>query len=95
MNDQSSAIKDILKKYPRVNLITTDLIIHKLTRLSKYLGCNLFVLRDDLTGFALGGNKTRKLEFLIGDAILKKADCVCTRKATSFSRNAAAAGIYY
>lgn len=34
--------------------------------------------RDDLTGFALGGNKARKLEFLIADAMAKKADVVVT-----------------
>jgi 1-aminocyclopropane-1-carboxylate deaminase/D-cysteine desulfhydrase-like pyridoxal-dependent ACC family enzyme len=44
-----------------------------------------------LTGFALGGNKTRKLDYLVGDALARKADTLVTMKATSFSRNAAAA----
>jgi 1-aminocyclopropane-1-carboxylate deaminase/D-cysteine desulfhydrase-like pyridoxal-dependent ACC family enzyme len=52
-------------------------------------GYNLFILRDDLTGFGIGGNKTRKLDFLMGDALKKKADTLVTLKATSFSRNAA------
>ena len=49
-------------------------------------------MREDLTGFAIGGNKNRKLDYLIGDAVLKKADTLITTMASSFSRNAAAAG---
>jgi len=49
-------------------------------------------MREDLTGFAIGGNKNRKLDYLIGDALLKNADTLITTKASSFSRNAAAAG---
>jgi 1-aminocyclopropane-1-carboxylate deaminase/D-cysteine desulfhydrase-like pyridoxal-dependent ACC family enzyme len=49
-------------------------------------------MRDDLTGFALGGNKVRKLDFLIGDALAKHADTLVVSGASSFSRNAAAAG---
>merc|ERR550514_927540 len=39
---------------------------------------NLFIKRDDLTGMQLSGNKVRKLEFLISDAIDKNADTVIT-----------------
>jgi 1-aminocyclopropane-1-carboxylate deaminase/D-cysteine desulfhydrase-like pyridoxal-dependent ACC family enzyme len=49
-------------------------------------------MREDLTGFAIGGNKIRKLDFLIGDAIARKADTLITMQASNFSRNAAAAG---
>jgi 1-aminocyclopropane-1-carboxylate deaminase/D-cysteine desulfhydrase-like pyridoxal-dependent ACC family enzyme len=49
-------------------------------------------MREDLTGFAIGGNKNRKLDYLIGDAVSKNADTLITTKASSFSRNAAAAG---
>jgi L-cysteate sulfo-lyase len=41
-------------------------------------GPRIFVKRDDLTGLAFGGNKTRKLEYLMGEAVLKKADCIVT-----------------
>jgi D-cysteine desulfhydrase len=41
-------------------------------------GPNLFIKRDDLTGLASGGNKTRKLEFLVADAIAKGADTLIT-----------------
>ena len=48
-------------------------------RLSQRLGGpHLWIKRDDLTGLALGGNKTRKLEFLLADAIEKGCDTVIT-----------------
>jgi L-cysteate sulfo-lyase len=47
--------------------------------LSSHLGGpRLFVKRDDCTGLALGGNKTRKLEFVMADAVARKADTVIT-----------------
>ena len=92
MKERSHMIPRLLQKYPRANLLQTPAIIHKLPRLSSHLGHDIYVLRDDLTGFALGGNKTRKLDYLVGDAVAKKADTLVTMKATSFSRNAAAAG---
>ncbi|WP_125572342.1 D-cysteine desulfhydrase family protein [Lacticaseibacillus songhuajiangensis] len=57
--------------------------VHKLERLSKQLGVNLYLKRDDLTGPNLfGGNKIRKLEFLLGDALNQGADTVITFGAT-------------
>ena len=82
---------DLIEDYPRADLIQTPTIIHKLPRLSSYLGCSVYILREDLIGFALGGNKTRKVDYLLGDAIAENADTLATMKATSFSRNAAAA----
>lgn len=43
--------------------------IHKLENLSKKFDVNIYIKRDDLTGFALGGNKIRKLDYLLKDAI--------------------------
>ena len=63
-------------------------------RLSKLLGGpKLFIKRDDCTGLATGGNKTRKLEFLIADALEKGADTVITQGATqsNHARQTAAA----
>jgi L-cysteate sulfo-lyase len=52
-------------------------------RLSKHLGGpKLWIKRDDCTGLAGGGNKTRKLEFLMADALQKKADVIITQGAT-------------
>jgi 1-aminocyclopropane-1-carboxylate deaminase/D-cysteine desulfhydrase-like pyridoxal-dependent ACC family enzyme len=48
-------------------------------RLSEYLGIELWIKRDDLTGdFALGGNKLRKLEYLLADALQKGCDSLLT-----------------
>lgn len=47
-------------------------------RLSKDLGCQLFIKRDDCTGLAGGGNKTRKLEYLLADARQQQADTLVT-----------------
>ena len=43
--------------------------LHRLNRLSKELGCNIFLKRDDLTGIGFSGNKIRKLQYLVQDAI--------------------------
>jgi D-cysteine desulfhydrase family pyridoxal phosphate-dependent enzyme len=54
---------------PRVKIAHLPTPLEPLPRLSARLGGpNLYVKRDDLTGLALGGNKTRKLEFLIAEA---------------------------
>jgi D-cysteine desulfhydrase family pyridoxal phosphate-dependent enzyme len=53
--------------------------LEPLDRLAQHLGGpSLLVKRDDCTGLALGGNKTRKLEFLMGDALAQGADTVIT-----------------
>jgi D-cysteine desulfhydrase family pyridoxal phosphate-dependent enzyme len=68
-----------LRNAPRASLGLFPTPIHELPRLSKYLGGpKIYVKRDDQTGLATGGNKTRKLEFLIGEAIAKKADLIMT-----------------
>ena len=87
-----NAIDRMLEGYPNANISITPTPIYKLSRLSSQLGCNLYIMREDMTGFAIGGNKNRKLDYLIGDAIAKGADTLITKKASSFSRNAAAAG---
>lgn len=53
--------------------------VEELPRLTKFLhGPKLFVKRDDQTGLAFGGNKTRKLEFLLADALSKDAKTLLT-----------------
>jgi 1-aminocyclopropane-1-carboxylate deaminase/D-cysteine desulfhydrase/L-cysteate sulfo-lyase len=53
--------------------------LHRLERLGAEVGHGeLYIKRDDLSGLALGGNKTRSLEFLLGDALDKGADIVIT-----------------
>lgn len=92
MRYSTAAIEEMLEKYPNARLTITPTPIHRLSRLSAELRCNLYIKREDLTGFALGGNKVRKLDYLIGDALLKESSVLLTSRATSFSRNAAAAG---
>ncbi|MEN8139496.1 MAG: D-cysteine desulfhydrase family protein [Bacteroidota bacterium] len=48
--------------------------IQKLDKISKVCKSNIYCMRDDLTGFAFGGNKNRKLDYLVADAIKKGAD---------------------
>ena len=63
---------------PRINLARLPTPIHPLPRLSAKLGIEVFMKRDDLTGSALSGNKIRKLEFVLADAVAQKADTVLT-----------------
>ena len=42
--------------------------LYKLENPSREIGKNIYIKRDDMTGVALGGNKVRKLEFLLADA---------------------------
>ncbi len=62
----------------RVHLCHGPTPLESMPRLSKALGCNVFVKRDDCTGLAGGGNKTRKLEYLLADANSKGADTLIT-----------------
>jgi D-cysteine desulfhydrase family pyridoxal phosphate-dependent enzyme len=64
---------------PREPLGTYPTPLHPLPKLSAYLGGpQLWIKRDDLTGFALGGNKVRKLEFFLGEARATGADVLLT-----------------
>lgn len=72
-----------LARFPRVSLGHFPTPIEPLTRLSSYLGGpNIYIKRDDATGLATGGNKTRKLEFLLADALQRGADVIITQGAT-------------
>jgi D-cysteine desulfhydrase family pyridoxal phosphate-dependent enzyme len=61
-----------------VTLANLPTPVEELPRLSRILGRQLWIKRDDLTGLALGGNKTRKLELLCADALERKADTLIT-----------------
>jgi D-cysteine desulfhydrase family pyridoxal phosphate-dependent enzyme len=67
-----------LETLPRVPLACLPTPVQELPRLSKLLNRRLWIKRDDLTGLALGGNKTRKLELLCADAMRQKADTLIT-----------------
>src|SRR5258705_10336131 len=63
---------------PRIPLVLAPTPILKLDRLSRRLGVELYVKRDDLTGVLESGNKVRKLEFLVGEALQQGADTLIT-----------------
>lgn len=71
--------------------------VHRLNRLSEEYGVNLFVKRDDLTGFALGGNKIRKLDYLLHDAVQQEATALisCGGLQSNHCRAVAALAAHY
>ncbi len=52
--------------------------LHSLDNISRLLGTNVYIKRDDMSGLGLGGNKLRKLEYLLADAKAKGAEIVFT-----------------
>lgn len=67
-----------LNDFDRISLAILPTPMHKLENISRILGTNVWIKRDDLTGIGLGGNKVRKLEFLLADAKKKGAEIVFT-----------------
>ena len=87
-SDSSAAISAAqkqkeLEKFPRTNLAHLPTPLEYCPRLSEALnGVNIYIKRDDCTGLATGGNKARKLEWLMAEAIEQGADYVMTQGAT-------------
>lgn len=70
-------------RFPRVHLAHLPTALEPMDRLSKALGGpRIWIKRDDCTGMSTGGNKTRKLEFLMAEAEAQGADLVITQGAT-------------
>ena len=67
-----------LTDIPRLSLGLFPTPIHKLENISRELEIDLWIKRDDLTGLGLGGNKVRKLEFLLAEAKAQGAEIVFT-----------------
>lgn len=90
----SASVSRALTALPRLPLAVLPTPLDHAPRLSQALGINLYIKRDDLTGLALGGNKARKLEFLLGDARAESATLLLTSAAaqSNFCRMTAAAG---
>ena len=63
---------------PQIHLANLPTPVQPVRRLSEKYGVELYVKRDDLTGIALSGNKIRKLEFVLADALAQKVDTVIT-----------------
>lgn len=98
MNDQSNtilAIQEKLKPFPRLHNSLLPTPVHRLNSLSDEYGVNVYCKRDDLTGFGFGGNKTRKLDFLLAEARELECDTLIAIGAnqSNFCRIAAAYGV--
>ena len=92
-------VRTALDRFPRVALATLPTPLHALRRLRDALGGpgrspRILVKRDDLTGLAGGGNKSRKLEFLVADALRDGATVLVTTGGaqSNHARMTAAAG---
>ncbi len=72
----------LTKDFPRVELSHTPTPLEYLSNVSADYGTNVWIKRDDCTGLSSGGNKTRKLEFLMADAVARGADTIITQGAT-------------
>jgi len=68
-----------LNQYSRISLISLPSPLTEMSNLGlESQNLRLFIKRDDLTGLAFGGNKSRKLEFIMADVLAKKADVAIT-----------------
>ena len=67
-----------MKEFPKVSLGIFPTPIHKLDNISRVLNTQVYIKRDDMTGLGLGGNKVRKLEYLLADAKAQGAQIVFT-----------------
>ncbi|MBQ2991075.1 MAG: D-cysteine desulfhydrase family protein [Clostridia bacterium] len=67
-----------LDHFDRISLGILPTPVYRLNNISRALGAEIYIKRDDMTGLGLGGNKVRKLEFLLADAKAKGAQVVFT-----------------
>ncbi len=94
LKDVLNYLKERLNTFPGYPLCQLPTPCHRLNFLSDTYGCEIYCKRDDLTGFGLGGNKTRKLELLMQEAIEHNCDTLVASGGiqSNFCRVAAAAG---
>ncbi len=92
--DKIVYLEERLEAFPKFPLSLVPTPCHRLNSLSETYGTEIYCKRDDLTGFGLGGNKSRKLELLIGEALENGCDTVVTSGGiqSNFCRLTAAAG---
>jgi len=88
------SIRTALASIPRKHHAVLPTPIHELRALSAETGVRVFCKRDDLSGFGYGGNKARKLDFLIAEALEQSCDTLIAVGAnqSNFCRMAAAYG---
>ena len=88
-------IQESLRPFPRLHNSLLPTPVHRLDYLSDEYGVNVYCKRDDLTGFGFGGNKTRKLDYLLPHALSQGCDTLIAIGAnqSNFCRMAAAYGV--
>lgn len=93
--DPVTVIKEKLGGFGRLGHSLVPTPVHRLDFLSDEFGVNVLCKRDDLTGFGFGGNKTRKLDFLIAEALAAECDTLIAIGAnqSNFCRMATAYGV--
>lgn len=80
---QNMEVRMRLSRVNRLRFAHLPTPLEPMKRLSEHLGGpNIWIKRDDCTGLSTGGNKTRKLEFLMAEAIERRANAVITQGAT-------------
>lgn len=92
--EEIGVLRRSLSAFPRISLGHLPTPLEPMDRLSEALGGpRIWVKRDDCTGLSSGGNKTRKLEYLMAEALQQKATCIITQGATqsNHARQTAAA----
>lgn len=82
-----------LRKLPHVPLADLPTPLEEFPALSKWAGAEIWIKRDDLTAARYGGNKVRKLEYLLGDAFAREADSLVVVGAAG-SHHALASAIF-
>jgi 1-aminocyclopropane-1-carboxylate deaminase/D-cysteine desulfhydrase-like pyridoxal-dependent ACC family enzyme len=94
LKDVLNFLRERLNTFPKFPLCQLPTPCHRLNFLSDTYGCEIYCKREDLTGFGLGGNKTRKLELLIHEAREHRCDTLVTSGGmqSNFCRITAAAG---
>jgi D-cysteine desulfhydrase family pyridoxal phosphate-dependent enzyme len=95
MSDPMYTIQESLLPFPRLHNSLVPTPVHRLDHLSDEYGVDVYCKRDDLTGFGFGGNKTRKLDFLLPYALGQGCDTLIAIGAnqSNFCRMAAAYGV--
>lgn len=97
MNSNNRAqVSQRLAQFPRIPLAHLPTPLEPLPRLTDALGGpKLYIKRDDMTGLAFGGNKTRQLEFVMPDVLKEKPDVLVTGAniQSNWSRQATAAAV--
>ena len=68
----------LTENFPRANLSHLPTPLERLDNVSAEFGLDVWIKRDDCTGLAFGGNKSRQLEFYVGQALAQGADTLLT-----------------